>query len=461
MLRPASGWKPADQPKGKRPAPKAGEAARGEISTAEAGVLGLQRSAGNKTVAAMLTLNRQPTLAPAPAPATDPKFDRTVFISGGTRFDLEYKPNGPMPVKGDITVSLRVHIDFKDFTRADRRKEPFRSHRFTRAQLADFKWTAAEKSSFGTDFQRSVATAWSKKHEMVTKDPAFAEHRAPVNVKVELVDADKAHNTMTALKIPKGKPGETPPPRFRSFVQGDTSTLESRDVTETETRTVRDRQFIQQIGGFANNSADLTPDMRTEIAAAAARIKKASITLGESKSADGKEHDIHLFTMGRATTLGSSSHNTTLAKTRADAVLAALNSEMGWGDQGTAMSAGERNTTEEEKYRRVDILITDMVTGGTNGVTQNSAAHEAGHMFGLDDEYVEEDAKEAESKKFLGDKPEHFGDVEAQLGADAARELVNQNSGSIMSSGSDVKRGHYVPFLTALEKATSKDWTVA
>ena len=73
-----------------------------------------------------------------------------------------------MPVKGDVTVTLRVHIDFKDFTRADMRKEPFRSHRFTRAQLRDFKWTAAEKTKFGTDFASSVATAWSKKHDLKT-----------------------------------------------------------------------------------------------------------------------------------------------------------------------------------------------------------------------------------------------------------------------------------------------------
>ena len=88
------------------------------------------------------------------------------------------------------------------------RKEPFRSHRFTRAQRKDFKWTEAEKTKFGTDFQSSVATAWSKKHELATNEPTFAEHRAIVDVKVELVDAGKAHNTMSALKIPKGKPGE-------------------------------------------------------------------------------------------------------------------------------------------------------------------------------------------------------------------------------------------------------------
>ena len=134
----------------------------------------------------MLTVSRQPAPVDAKVPpATDPTFDKTKFSSSGTKFELDYVPNGPMPVKGDVSVVLRVHIDFKDFTRADMRKEPFRSHRFTRAERADFKWTAAEKTTFGADFQNSVATAWSKKHELVTKDPTFAEHRALVEVKVD------------------------------------------------------------------------------------------------------------------------------------------------------------------------------------------------------------------------------------------------------------------------------------
>lgn len=106
-------------------------------------------------------------------------------------------------------------------------------------------------------------------------------------------------------------------------------------------------------------------------------------------------------------------------------------------------------------------MLIDLGEGGGREVTQNTAAHEAGHMFGLGGEYVEEDAKESVSKKFWGDKPRHYGDVEAQLGTDAAMELVDNDSGSIMSVGSDVKRGHYVPFLNSIESVTSKDWTVA
>ncbi len=307
MPSPAKGRKSSSAPTKGKGTPKGGHThVQAETGPAESGVLDLQRWAGNRKVAAMLTVSRQPAppdVKPA-GPATDPKFDKTRFQSDNGQFELDYKPNGPMPVKGDVTVTLRVHIDFKDFTRADMRKEPFRSHKFTRAQRADFKWTAAEKTKFGADFQTSVATAWSKKHELMTKDPTFAEHRGVVDVKVELVDADKAHNTMSALKVPKGKAGEKAPPRFRSFVQGDTSTLESRDVSETETSTVRDKPLIEQIGGFANNSSELTPDMVTAIADVAAIIKRKGFVLGERVGSDGKKHDLRLFSVGRTTCQG-------------------------------------------------------------------------------------------------------------------------------------------------------------
>lgn len=430
-------------------------------TSAESGVLDLQKWAGNRSVASMLTVSRQPAPVDVKAPpATDPKFDHTVWGQSNPRFQLTYTPNGPAPVKGNALVTLRVHIDFQDFTRADMLREPFRSHRFTRAQKADFKWTETEKTKFGADFQSSVATAWSRKHELVSQDPTIPEHRSEVEVKVELVDSDP-HNTMSALKVPKGKAGETAPPRLRSFVQGDTSKLEIRDVSELESDRVRDRPLLEQVTGFANNSHEVTPDIQSAIEGIAATIKRKGFVLGERVGSDGKKHDLELFTVGRATARGGRAVNLKLGNDRAKEVLDHLNSAMGWGAQGKSLSSGSKNTTDEEEFRRVDVVLIDLGEGGGHDVTQNTAAHEAGHMFGLGDEYVEETPPAGLGRRFFGDKPSHYGDVEAQLGTDAAKELVDQDSGSIMSVGSDVRRGHYVPFLNSLESATSKDWTVA
>ena len=467
---------PADATGVKRVQPSAGNhadspaAASGPALTGPAGpahILGLQRLAGNRAVASRLNVSRQAVPDPAvpdpaaPKPATDEKFDKTTFIHDGTRFSLEYRPVGPLPAVGSIKVTLRVHIDFKDFTAADKLKEPFRSHRFTRSQLADFKWKAPEKEAFARDFQSSVQAGWSAKHTMATNDPTFAEHRAGVQVVVEIVDeAGKAHNSMSALKIPKGDPADKALPRFRSSVSGDTSQLEQRDVTETETTKVRDKPVTEQITGFENNSAVVTPAVATQVSAVAAKIKKANVTFGERTTPDGKKHDMQLFTVGRATSPGSAVGNDKLGQQRADAVLAALLAELPGDGSGTSTTAGELNATEEEKFRRVDVIVSDMGADGQREVTQNTAAHEAGHMFGLGDEYVDEKPPSGAVSKFTGDKSSHYGDVEAELGTEAADETLVKSSGSMMSSGSDVLRGHYVPFLKSVEQITGKQWTV-
>ena len=46
------------------------------------------------------------------------------------------------------------------------------------------------------------------------------------------------------------------------------------------------------------------------------------------------------------------------------------------------------------------------------------------------------------------------------MGDEAADEVLVQDSGSMMSSGSEVKRGHYVYFLNALNTATGHTWRV-
>jgi hypothetical protein len=127
---------------------------------------------------------------------------------------------------------------------------------------------------------------------------------------------------------------------------------------------------------------------------------------------------------------------------------------MGWPPQGQARGAGEQDATDEARFQRVDVEVVNL-GGGGGTVTQNTAAHEAGHMFGLDDEY-----EDTEVHRLTGDKPEHFGDVEAELGTDAANETLAGDSGNIMSVGGQVQRGHYVPFLKGLETVTGKQWTI-
>ncbi|MCC6628422.1 MAG: hypothetical protein IT340_13615 [Chloroflexi bacterium] len=421
---------------------------------------GRRQSAGPAAESPIVT--RDPAPAPAlgtplapPAPARDPArtFAVPKFTHLGPRFDADYLPVGPTPAEGVLTITLKVHITFKDFTRAMMRQEPFAAHRFTPEQRADFAWTAAEKAAFATDFASSVQSGWSEKHMMDLKEPTFDHHRAKVKIVVKIVpDAAQAHNKMTAQKVPTVGPADKKAPRFRSFVQGDTSTLEIRDAKETEALEHREKKLVRQVKSFANNSAALTPEMEGQIKAIADIVKAKKITLGPDGAAKWE-----MFFVGRTTSSGAAGLNDKLGKDRAAAVQTKFNAEAG---QTTAnqkvVSKGETNAGTDPKFRRVDILISNM--GGTTTVQFNTAAHEAGHMFGLDDEYVEE--KKGGEGQFAGDEPAHYGDVKALMGAEAADEMLVDNSGSLMSKGATVKRGHYVYFLQALNDMTAKKWTV-
>ena len=85
------------------------------------------------------------------------------------------------------------------------------------------------------------------------------------------------------------------------------------------------------------------------------------------------------------------------------------------------------------------------------GVRQIVAAHEAGHMFGLGDEYT---APFSGTGKDLGDP------VDADLGPKQGLPgAVSENSDTIMSVGQAVKPQHYATFLEALKHVTGmQEW---
>jgi hypothetical protein len=417
-------------------------------------LVALQRAAGNR--AAQQAIQRQPAPpAPAPpAPSPNPELQRflgTNFTLGGSRFDLTYNPTGgapidARPISGNVTVTLRLHITFKNFDRALKRQPPYNTHRFTRAQLADFNWTDDERRKFTTDMVSSIQDAWSAKHRLLCTSPGFEELSAGIKVVVESVaDVGRAHNKVTAQKIPKGAP------RFRSFVQGDTSTLDIRDPSETEEHTVTKPEFVRQVGPFELGKAELTPDLTGQLDTIVGELR----TLQEpGKQQHGLGEDLPTVFRGRASTPGTRSANKKLATERAKNAEGYVEAAMGWAPQGQARGVGEEDATDEARFQRVDVEVVNLA-GGDGPVRQNTAAHEAGHMFGLGDEY-----EDKEAHRLTGDQPRHFGDVEAELGTDAANDLLAGDSGSIMSVGSRVEPGHYVPFLQALEGVTGKQWTI-
>ena len=82
----------------------------------------------------------------APAPVTLPTFDFKNKYEQFGRFDANYTPVGPVPAEGTLDINLWVHINYENFSATRMRKEPYKSHRFTKEQLKDFAWTDVEKA---------------------------------------------------------------------------------------------------------------------------------------------------------------------------------------------------------------------------------------------------------------------------------------------------------------------------
>jgi len=250
--------------------------------------------------------------------------------------------------------------------------------------------------------------------------------------------------------------------RLRSEVSGGSEgTLESRDPSDPTSHEVSPADVIRQAGPFDFDSADINADVETDIQDAARAMRPH---LRPAAADSGFAEAACLSFTGRASSEGSRAYNEDLGERRADAVQDRLYAILGVDAMRVrhfevALLAGERNATTDPQFRRVDIMLT-LDCGTATTVEQNVAAHEFGHLIGFGDEYVEEAPTGGSLPKFAGDRPSHYGGVEAAMGTETANELLIQDSGSIMSQGNEVRRGHYVYFLQAISRVTGKSWAV-
>jgi hypothetical protein len=422
-------------------------------------VLGLQASAGNTATTRLLELHRQITPAPAP-PVTPPVPGRPplrrlakneyTFTESPRRFDMTYRPVGPLPETGTARVVLTIHVKFKDFDRSMMRRKEFVRHRWTKAQLSQFAWPADKKAEWVGKFSQVVSDGWKEKFAFKLDTPGMEKYRATCGVDVRHVDDPAAANTViTAQWVPPGAP------RLRSSVAGDrkTAELDARDPVEAVHAEVPPFSVVRQIGPFQHNSHDIA-DVEgpiKEFVDLVTRLRRPGGPLA------GAPDTVALSSTGRASPSGSTEYNLKLASRRAEKVMNRVASDTGL-DPGIGIIRGELNATEDAKFRRVDMFAS---RAPSVGVDQMVAAHEAGHMFGLGDEYEDDNPQDKRfAPNFAGDKPTHSDDVRASIGDEAADDLIKRNTDSIMSKGSAVKPGHYVYFLRAMNSMTNESWSL-
>ncbi|PKV49126.1 outer membrane protein OmpA-like peptidoglycan-associated protein [Aquimarina sp. MAR_2010_214] len=340
------------------------------------------------------------------------------------RFGVTYFPNDPLPLNGILNVELKVHFTFNG------------------------RFTPEEQLTFTQNFENSIENAWSNKHRLVLNDPNMDQHFSNVQINIVTVDspADAQFTTTVARRNRY----------FRSNVEGTQVELDNNDADNSKSNQVTRADFFKQVGDFGFDSSTINSDVQQDLDEVTSFLNSIPQNI---RAAEDIDNMLFMEYTGRASSGGNRAYNKRLSQKRIDSVKGHIDSQFPELTAIESVSAdGEVNTQAESKYRRVDVKIDSPLTNELETTNQNTAAHEAGHMFGLDDEYIEENRSK---HRFEGDEPDHANLVEQLIGNEAAEELRVGNNESIMSHGMEVKRGHYLPFLAAIIRLTGNDnWNV-
>ena len=466
-----------------------------EPRSRQAGLLELQRGAGNRAVSALL---RQPeggvmdwlkdrvgdlTDSRENEACLDAKEDLEDFMSrdysvedhhpttGRGLFDATYRP-------ADGVLEIRVGIAFKfvngDPTDATWIASVGGAPAAAAFPAAAFTWTPDEIEDWKANAIASVQAHWSSRYTFYTQRACW-ETLPPVNVSILIEEApeggaDKAHFVTTVNKWPTEPgltesvtpPGATDDQSTARFHESGGDGIENLDRSHfTETTASRRRygdadRDNPRIILFGLESADISADDKRRLATFGA-------TLG---ARDMPPFEITVT--GRASSDGKEPYNLSLSERRAQAVSEEI-VKAGAKRKPTTTGVGEAGAAPTPDWRRVDITV------GSFQADQTTVLHEFGHMFGLGDEYPAADQSLAERLRrrleaLVTGRPDTSRTVGAPVAHSALAErlipgqqpILAHDSDNIMSAGETIRPHHYVTFLEVLGVMTDTEgeWDV-
>ena len=319
--------------------------------------------------------------------------------------------------------------------------------------IVDSQWRwAGEENTWMSGYRSSVEQAWSGQHFFVNKE--WGELKSNVRVVVNV------HSGTGKLDHCNAKIVKTPPPPLDigAYVQRGSATDPNDQELIMSSSSVGPRpdNLLKQKLFFANNSASLDKASSQPGGAGTDGRTFLQQYINTYKSAAGNDGQ-PIQIIGRASSTGAAAHNQTLSEQRAAAVenflvsggISATNAQ-----RTTDSGEGETGSGSEAEFRRVDLTVGD-------GVAQNVAAHEFGHMLGLDDEYATSAPGTgliSGTGNAVGTAVDH-NDLNNNAGQDLGIDgAVSENNDNIMSLGNTVAPQHYSVFHFALEKVTTKGW---
>lgn len=416
------------------------------------GLLDLQRSAGNAAVSRMLA--RQRNMIQEQYDTA--RKERETYIAGGKKgpqtynpstgnkdnyyggFDVEYEPT-----KGELLVKLKGAVMFlagMSLSAAGRAQaiEPSaqtaaaaaainRLPKAARAaEVAKWTWSSAggpdasDETDLLTGFKSSIEGAWKEKHPFHCTKNYWEDLGAVTKINVEVNKVASAagkgadqHMLVNTYKVAKGFIGGHADVSRAGGKTGsafdNTMNITSEDVNE------RRDHLLDRGVKFEAGKSQLTAGGVARIWSLAKEMPNAAP--GSTIAAAGL-------------TVKVQGKDAAQRKERFDAVVEQFK-------QGGGVDASRLTMVEDGEGDAGHITV------GT-GAAQTVAAHEAGHMFGLDDEYTGSGAYAP------GKKTEHT-DIAAAAGHTGA---MHATSDAIMSGGKEVRPHHYVTFLDALKQVS-------
>ncbi|HWK27739.1 MAG TPA: hypothetical protein VNS09_14320 [Solirubrobacter sp.] len=422
-------------------------------------VLALQRGAGNAAVAR--TLARQRTLGRVidDGPFNAAREAREQWIAAGVRGPIDHTPSTGRggfsaaydPAAQELAIKLCGGVDFRDGIRlvfgfaiamqsgnapaaAAAQAINARPRAERPALIAPWVWDDAAKATFLADFKSAIEGTWQGKHQFHNSTQFWEDLGAATTVEVDVHEgAQTAADHMKVISYKESTATVASTPAYVGQTQLVGAHGAHDNVMEVNS---------QQVG----RRSDILQSVGVEFQAGTNTLTAQAIT--------------NLNWFANAYKSGGGPRCATCSQEIKDASVGPVNVTV----------PGEGADPAASALARFGVITAQLVTGGMAdaatrchlipgpgtgtagsvamgaGVQQIVAAHEAGHMFGLGDEYT---------APFSGTGGALGTPVDGDLGpAQNLPGAVHENSDSIMSVGDAVRPQHYATFLEALKAVT-------
>lgn len=304
-----------------------------------------------------------------------------------------------------------------------------------RAAAAPYLWTAGERTAFVGTFNSGVASRWSARYQFHATRENWTDLGSSVDVSSGMhagAKGENEHVSLTVYKTPAGGAGNVGVVSSGSGPTDNTMTLNSPDAT------ARTDNLLQWSGTFAAAAPDLDTQGKADLNKIGATFR------GGGPACRVCGATILPSTGGATMTFNVDGATEAAARTRYTNMLAAL---VAGGNPDVALRASFNYAGPGDGYR--------IVAGG--GLAQTVAEHEAGHMFGLGDEYATGAGSNITGTGAQAGGAARHDALAKDMGLDGA---VFENNDGIMSLGSVVRPQHYATFFWALGELTGIEWAL-